>query len=121
MGDVSGIAARVRRATLDQPATLGDGDCEALRPGLLGQPVNTVSSLAYVVAGVQVAARSVRAPSATEGGALAYAAFAMATWAGAVWRPADADDEVVIDLTARGLLPDHDRGHAADGADRADR
>jgi hypothetical protein len=84
MGDVSGIAARVRRATLEQPPTLGDGDCEALRPGLLGQPVNTVSSLAYVAAGAQVAARSVRAPSATEGGALAYAAFAALAGVGSV-------------------------------------
>jgi len=84
MGDVSGIAARVRRATLEQPATLGDGDCEALRSGLLGQPVNTVSSLAYVVAGAQVAARSVRAPSATQGGAIAYAAFAALAGVGSV-------------------------------------
>jgi hypothetical protein len=33
---------------------LGASDCEALRDGWLGQPVNTLSSLAYVVAGAYV-------------------------------------------------------------------
>lgn len=33
---------------------LGGSDCEALRDGLLGQPVNSLSSLAYVLAGVYV-------------------------------------------------------------------
>lgn len=36
---------------------LGGSDCEALHDGLLGQPVNAVSSLAYVVAGVYVLRR----------------------------------------------------------------
>lgn len=45
------IAHHARRVVLDQPETLGDGDCEALRPGPIGQPVNTVTSLAYVAAG----------------------------------------------------------------------
>jgi hypothetical protein len=33
---------------------LGGSDCEALRDGVLGQPVNSVSSLAYVAAGAYV-------------------------------------------------------------------
>jgi hypothetical protein len=33
---------------------LGGSDCEALHSGLLGQPVNSVSSLAYVAAGAYV-------------------------------------------------------------------
>jgi hypothetical protein len=33
---------------------LGGSDCEALRDGVLGQPVNTVSSLAYLAAGAYV-------------------------------------------------------------------
>lgn len=33
---------------------LGASDCEALRDGWLGQPVNGVSSLAYVIAGAYV-------------------------------------------------------------------
>ncbi|HEY7488507.1 MAG TPA: hypothetical protein VH912_28955 [Streptosporangiaceae bacterium] len=36
---------------------LGAGDCEAWRSGLWHQPVNTLSSLAFVVAGVWVATR----------------------------------------------------------------
>ena len=34
---------------------LGGSDCEALRDGLLGQPINGLSSLAYVLAGAAVA------------------------------------------------------------------
>jgi hypothetical protein len=36
---------------------LGGSDCEALRDGLLGQPINTLSSLAYVAAGAYVLRR----------------------------------------------------------------
>lgn len=36
---------------------LGGSDCEEWRPGLLHQPVNSLSSLAYTVAGVWVATR----------------------------------------------------------------
>jgi hypothetical protein len=36
---------------------LGASDCEALRDGWLGQPVNGLSSLAYVLAGVYVVRR----------------------------------------------------------------
>ena len=36
---------------------LGASDCEALRDGWLGQPVNTLSSVAYVVAGACVLRR----------------------------------------------------------------
>jgi hypothetical protein len=36
---------------------LGGSDCEALHQGLLGQPVNSLSSLAYVAAGVYVLRR----------------------------------------------------------------
>lgn len=37
---------------------LGASDCEALRDGLLGQPVNSLSSLAYVAAGAYVVRRA---------------------------------------------------------------
>ena len=39
---------------------LGAGDCERLRDGLIAQPVNTASALAYVVVGVWLAGRAVR-------------------------------------------------------------
>lgn len=84
MADPSTIAARVRRAALSQPATLGDGDCEALRPGLLGQPANTVSSLAYVATGAWIASRTVRGAAPSSTGACAYAASAALAGVGSV-------------------------------------
>jgi hypothetical protein len=51
---------------------LGESDCEEIRPGLVAQPVNALSSLAYVVGGVWVATRGVRAerPAAVAFGGL---------------------------------------------------
>jgi hypothetical protein len=43
---------------------LGGSDCEALRDGLLAQPMNSLSSLAYVVAGAYVARKGGRAAPA---------------------------------------------------------
>ncbi len=40
---------------------VAESDCERVRPGLVGQPVNTATSLAYVVAGGVVALRGRRA------------------------------------------------------------
>jgi hypothetical protein len=39
---------------------LGAGDCERLHDGLVAQPVNTASALAYVAAGAWLAARGLR-------------------------------------------------------------
>ena len=50
---------------------LGGGDCEEWRPGLLHQPVNSLASLAYVVAGVWVATR----PATDRAGRVAGAVF----------------------------------------------
>lgn len=58
-------------------------DCEHIRPGLIGQPANTVSSLAFVIAAVPIARRAraagsgawaaVAASAAVEGiGSVAY-------------------------------------------------
>jgi hypothetical protein len=52
---------------------LGASDCERLRDGWLAQPVNAVTSLAYVVAGGVVGARAVR-DGRVDRAALAYAA-----------------------------------------------
>jgi hypothetical protein len=41
---------------------LGHGDCEAIRDGLLGQPVNALTSLAFLAAGVWIARRGRRVP-----------------------------------------------------------
>jgi hypothetical protein len=48
---------------------LGASDCEAWRHGLLHQPVNSLSSLAYIVAGVWIAMR----PGADRAGGAVYA------------------------------------------------
>jgi hypothetical protein len=40
---------------------LGAGDCERLRDGLIAQPVNTASALAYVAVGAWLAGRGLRA------------------------------------------------------------
>jgi len=52
---------------------IAEGDCEEIRPGLVGQPANTLSSLAFVLAAVPIAraARRRREP--------AWSAVAVAT------------------------------------------
>ncbi len=84
MPQVPQLVERVRQVTLDQPDTLGDGDCEALRAGLIGQPANTLSSFAYVGAGTWLATRIPGLPRASRRGATAYAALAAVTGAGSV-------------------------------------
>ena len=55
---------------------LGAGDCERLRDGLIAQPVNTASALAYVAVGAWLAGRGLRqgARPVTVGFGLAVAA-----------------------------------------------
>ena len=84
MPDVSGIAARVRQVTLDQPTTLGDGDCEAMRSGWLGQPTNTATSFAFLGVSAWLAARSTQLPRHERPGAIAYAALTAVTGAGSI-------------------------------------
>lgn len=50
-------------------------DCERIRPGLIGQPANTASSLAFVVAAVPIARRARDSRSAAWAGVAAAAAF----------------------------------------------
>ncbi len=78
------IAHHARRIVLDQPETLGDGDCEAVRPGRLGQPVNTATSLAYVAAGGWLLRRVPALPAEARAGAIAYATLAALNGAGSV-------------------------------------
>jgi hypothetical protein len=77
-------AQRHLRRVIDQPDTLGDADCERLHDGLWGQPVNTVTSFAYVAAGLWLGARTARLPRAQRPGAGWYAAFVAITGAGSV-------------------------------------
>lgn len=50
-------------------------DCERIRPGLVGQPANTVSSLAFVIAAASIARRGRRNESAAWRRVAAAAAF----------------------------------------------
>jgi len=47
----------------DPRAHAAVGDCERIRPGLIGQPANTVSSLAFVAAAVPIARHGRRTAS----------------------------------------------------------
>jgi hypothetical protein len=78
------LATQVRRRALAQPDTLGDGDCEALRGGVIGQPTNTVTSFAYVGAGGWLGTRVPRLRRAQRGAAAAYAGLVAITGAGSV-------------------------------------
>ncbi|HZB34091.1 MAG TPA: hypothetical protein VE465_28270 [Streptosporangiaceae bacterium] len=60
---------------------LGGADCEAWRPGLLHQPVNALSSLAFAVAGVWVAVRPGAGRADRVGGAV-YAGALIANGVG---------------------------------------
>jgi hypothetical protein len=44
-------------------ATLGHGDCEAVRDGLIAQPVNALTSLVFLVAGGWIVWRAARVPA----------------------------------------------------------
>ena len=58
---------------MSPPRHVAEGDCEAIRPGLVGQPANTVSSLAFVAAAVPIAR------AARRRGRPAWTAVALAT------------------------------------------
>ena len=80
----AGSAGRLTGRLLAQPDTLGDGDCEALREGMLGQPVNTLSSLGYVAGGIWLATRVRHLERRSRLPATAYAAFVALSGAGSV-------------------------------------
>jgi hypothetical protein len=69
---------------MDPDEHVACSDCERIRPGLIAQPVNTVSSLAYVVAGVVIARRARREGGDIEGRRLLLAAAAVAAGLGSV-------------------------------------
>ena len=58
---------------MSPPRHVAEGDCEAIRPGLVGQPANTVSSLAFVIAALPIAR------AARRRGRPAWTAVALAT------------------------------------------
>ncbi len=51
---------RTRLIALLLQGRIGESDCEALRDGILAQPVNAISSAAYILAGLWLVARALR-------------------------------------------------------------
>jgi hypothetical protein len=64
--------------------TLGAGDCERLHDGLVAQPVNAASALAYVLAGAWLARRAWRGGGPARGEALAFGLAVAAAGVGSV-------------------------------------
>jgi hypothetical protein len=65
-------------------AAFGAGDCERLREGLLAQPVNSASSLAYLVVGGWLLGRAGRLGPGSRPLAFAYGLTVLAAGAGSV-------------------------------------
>ena len=63
---------------------LGAGDCERLRDGLIAQPVNTASALAYVAVGAWLAGRGLRAGAAVKPNPVAVGLAAVIAGVGSV-------------------------------------
>lgn len=63
---------------------MGTSDCEHIGQGLLAQPVNTLSSLAYVVAGIVLLRRALVAPSSPRLVLAVYAATVAAVGVGSI-------------------------------------
>ncbi|MFV0316088.1 MAG: hypothetical protein ACK5O2_03890 [Microthrixaceae bacterium] len=76
--------ASLSAAVKSQTGTLGDSDCEALRSGLLAQPVNAVSSLGYVAAGAWFSTRITSLPRSQRPAAGAYGAALVLSGLGSV-------------------------------------
>lgn len=84
------------------PPRAGAGDCERCRPGLISQPVNTVSSLGYVAAGIALLCDEVdRRPVET---LVAWSAIAAGVGSVAFHGPGDRASKVVHDAGLLALL-----------------
>jgi hypothetical protein len=66
------------------PAALATADCERIRDGLIGQPANAASSLAYVAAGAALIARARSAPPGRRAWLVAFGAATAANGVGGV-------------------------------------
>jgi hypothetical protein len=67
-----------------RPRVLATSDCERCRPGLVSQPANTVSSLAYVAAGAAALGAARRRPAHARPGTVAVGWSLVAVGAGSV-------------------------------------
>ena len=66
------------------PAPLAHADCERIRAGPVGQPVNAASCLAYLGAGADLIARARRAPAGRRAWLVAYGAATAANGIGGI-------------------------------------
>jgi hypothetical protein len=71
-------------AATGRTRALGAGDCEAWRDGRVGQPTNTVTSFAYVAAGLWLLARTRRVRPGDRWRAAAYGSALAASGVGSV-------------------------------------
>ncbi len=108
-----------RRAARRLPAVVAASDCERCRPGIVTQPVNTLSSLAYVVAGGATLAEARRQPTGTAPGSrtVGWALVAVGLGSVAYHGPGGAagrwaHDASLLAMTGLVVLSDvhHDRG-----------
>lgn len=97
---------RLAARAWSQPETLGDGDCEDLRGDILGQPVNTITSVGYVAVGAWLLERTRRLPSDQRTAAALYGAFVALSGAGSVayHGPQFAGAQLFHDLPIAGML-----------------
>ena len=82
------------------PPHVAVSDCERVRPGLIAQPVNTVSSLTYCAAGVWV----LRKPVTARRAALGFAAIAAGIGSVAYHGPGGRTAKVIHDIGATALV-----------------
>lgn len=84
MNAAGAAAMELARRIIEQPDTLGDGDCEAQHAGFLSQPANTISSLGYVAGGVWLLSRVGLIERGGRIAAVGYAASVAMAGAGSV-------------------------------------
>ena len=88
-----------------EPAHVAAADCERCRRGLVGQPVNTASSLSFVVAGLlSVRSAATGSPTDTAQAAVGWAAVAAGLGSVAYHGPGTAAGRYVHDAALLGLL-----------------
>jgi hypothetical protein len=86
------------------PAHVAASDCERCRPGLVAQPVNAASSLAFVATGVALVAGADRASVPGAEAAVGWAAVAAGLGSVAYHGPGTSAGRYVHDATLVGLL-----------------
>jgi hypothetical protein len=86
------------------PAHVAASDCERCRPGLVAQPVNAMSSLAFVATGIALVAGADRAVGSSADAAVGWAAVAAGLGSVAYHGPGTSAGRYVHDATLVGLL-----------------